>query len=434
MSEEKTENAPFTWENLPIIAKTGLKIVAGKQNFMSYIVDIESGSKVGDGYMSIILRATIKGTKHEDGIENKNDQHELPVLCKMQVLSTIRRELCNSDRVFEREVNMYNEFLPAIKKLQLEYGIEVEDGFFNYPKCYHAVHEKETGEAILILKDMRDEGYTLGNKYKPLDIDTCRLVVQGLGRLHAMTFALKKHKPELFEQFKNYEDTLCEIMLKPEVDSMWDTVFNTAQKSLPDSQTALKKKLENLRKNIDTELKYVCNSDTSSEYSVVTHGDSWTNNFLFKSSHGKHNEIVFIDWQISRYSSPVLDLVYFIFCCTDKDTRDEYYTSLIQFYHESLYKLLQKFGENGNNYFPYTKLEEHLKMFGRFGLLMSLCLVPFTTIPPEELPDMDKAMEEMVSNNNGDIAMLKAAEKNSERVESRIRDIVLDMENYGYLP
>lgn len=61
--------------------------------------------------------------------------------------------------------------------------------------------------------------------------------------------------------------------------------------------------------------------------------------------HNEKNEVIdvsLIDWQISRYASPVCDIVYYLFCCTDKELRDKHYDSWLKAYHESLTTLLNK--------------------------------------------------------------------------------------------
>lgn len=65
--------------------------------------------------------------------------------------------------------------------------------------------------------------------------------------------------------------------------------------------------------------------------------------FPFNGQNKKPVDVRLLDWQISRYSSPVLDLVYYIFCCTTKPIRDQCYDELIKTYHTSLSKMLTRF-------------------------------------------------------------------------------------------
>lgn len=427
----------LNWNNLPAIAKRALKIVATEQGFVTYKIDIESGSKLGDGYMSVIVRATIIGTKAlKDAIEIKDASHEFTVLCKIQVLSKARREFTNSNEAFKREISLYNDYLPELEKLQLEHGISVTEGFFNYPKCYYAEYDIETDDAIIVMKDMRDEGYKLANKYKPLDIGICEIVVQGLGKLHALSFALEKKRPELFVNFKKYGDIMAKIMTQPQTQQMWDSIFPAAINSLRGEHPKIEEKIHKLRENLSEEFLFLVDDKNSGKFSVVGHGDSWTNNFLFKFGlKNQPEDIIFIDWQVSRYASPVLDLVYFLFTATDKDTRDHHFANLLKLYHDSFSTLLRKFGENPDKIYSFDVFQQEMKKFARFGLLMSICLLCFVTISPDDLPDMDEAMEDLMKEDQesgGKNVMMAAAEANSKLMEPRIRDIILDFEHFGY--
>lgn len=43
-----------------------------------------------------------------------------------------------------------------------------------------------------------------------------------------------------------------------------------------------------------------------------------------------------IDWQIMRYASPITDIMYYLFTCTTKDFRRDFYAEMLQVYHEEL--------------------------------------------------------------------------------------------------
>lgn len=79
--------------------------------------------------------------------------------------------------------------------------------------------------------------------------------------------------------------------------------------------------------------------------SVITHGDCWTNNFLYK--YDGNNAIVetcLVDFQLIRYGSPALDVANLIFCCTDKSLRQNHMKTLLQVYYKELLKSLKTLG------------------------------------------------------------------------------------------
>uniref|UniRef100_A0A336JXG8 CSON001337 protein n=1 Tax=Culicoides sonorensis TaxID=179676 RepID=A0A336JXG8_CULSO len=376
-------------EELSDFVRNALDAVAKKENFKDYTIDIEPGANIGDGFMGLMLQITYKGVKNDNDKET-----ELSVMCKIPPLSKARRDHFNTNLIFEREIIIYQEYFPLIKNYQKEKGIGFEEGFFNYPKVYFAGLDKSSGEAAIIMENMKKSGYANASKFKTIDFTHARLVMQGLGRLHALSYGLKLQKPEIFKKYL-LDDVLCEMVTRPETEQMWENFFQQAINSLNPEEESMKQKLELFKKNIKKELTILTSPVEAEPFTVLNHGDCWINNFMFHFDREVPTHIKFIDFQIARYVSPVLDLVYFIFASTDKKLRDEHYDDLIKTYHNSLCKLLQRLGENPHNVMSFEALQDQLKKFGRFGMPMALMLIPATTMQSHDIPDMDKMAEMM---------------------------------------
>lgn len=69
-------------------------------------------------------------------------------------------------------------------------------------------------------------------------------------------------------------------------------------------------------------------------------------NFFFikklKTQKGVPVDIRLLDWQIMRYSSPVCDIMYYIFGCTTKLLRDRHYSEFLDTYYNSLSTFLKR--------------------------------------------------------------------------------------------
>lgn len=77
------------------------------------------------------------------------------------------------------------------------------------------------------------------------------------------------------------------------------------------------------------------------EFNVLLHGDLWANNIMFQHDENGHpKEVIFVDLQLSRYASPMQDLMYFIFSSTDISIKVDEFHSLLKFYHRELVKNL----------------------------------------------------------------------------------------------
>lgn len=83
---------------------------------------------------------------------------------------------------------------------------------------------------------------------------------------------------------------------------------------------------------------------------------------------------------------------------------------------------------------PQTALFRQLKVFGKYGILMSLVLLPIMATKKEDLPDLGYLSEAM---QNGDdeeaIDLMYQNPKATSSYKARIKDNMLDACSYGYL-
>lgn len=112
--------------------------------------------------------------------------------------------------------------------------------------------------------------------------------------------------------------------------------------------------------------------------------------------------------------------------------RAKHYDELLGIYHRSLKDLLNHLGGDTMTQFPFTAFLRQMKLFGKFGFLMSTFLLPMLTTKNEDLPDMDFIAENM---NNDDPELLKemmAFPKKDHNFTTRMRGSALDAIKYGY--
>jgi hypothetical protein len=64
-----------------------------------------------------------------------------------------------------------------------------------------------------------------------------------------------------------------------------------------------------------------------------------------------------IDFQLARYGSPVLDIMFFIYSCTTQDLREQYFDDLLKTYHDNLSQIVKDLGSNPEYLFPFSALE-----------------------------------------------------------------------------
>ncbi|XP_053670918.1 uncharacterized oxidoreductase dhs-27-like [Anopheles nili] len=402
---------------------TAMEKVATNEGFTpgAFKIEFDVGSNKGDGFVGQMFKAFLsEGDRREE------------YLCKIPPLNEARRRQFETMAIFTRETLAYKTLLPTIFAHQEEKGIRREEGFFNTPKCYHAECDEQTEESVIIMEDLRLQDYRMWNKLVPVNYDHARLTMEQLGRLHAVSFALKRDRPEEFEQFK-VPDPLSIMM--PEggpFDAMMQQMIADATETLEPHETKEREKMQKLRENFRQEMKNCANSGLTESHAVLSHGDCWVNNFMFHYKDGSPDRVVLLDWQITRYVSPAMDLAYFIFCCTDGEFRRRHYDEMINIYYNALATLLEQLGHDPQQEFPRTALIRQLRRYGRFGILMAVFLVPMMCTRNEDLPDMDAAAEKYRDTKEMDANPFSQSTSNNV-YRKRMGAVIRDLVQYGYL-
>lgn len=101
-----------------------------------------------------------------------------------------------------------------------------------------------------------------------------------------------------------------------------------------------------------------------------------------------------IDYQISKESSPVADITYLIFNCTDFATRSKYFDDWINYYHYELEKHLLHYGLKIDSTYPRDQLEQDLRRYANISLGLSIMLSSFLIRESKDAAKFKKAIED----------------------------------------
>ncbi|XP_058455388.1 uncharacterized protein LOC131432855 [Malaya genurostris] len=398
--------------------------IAPEQGFTpgQFQVTLEVGSSIGDGFIAEMFRAQIT-----EG--NRN----MVVLCKIPPTNEARRK--HSMPSFNREVFAYTSFLPAIYEFQREKGITEAQGvgFFNTPHCYLAYYDEAKEESVIAMDDLRLKGYRMWNKMVPVNYEHTKLLMIQLGRLHALSFALKDQRPDLFEKFKVPDPMVETFQKNPPLIDMMCITLDRALTALEPNEEIARQKLLKLKGTMFNDMVNLTDANPIERYAVVGHGDCWSNNMMYSYKKGVPTEVILLDWQICRYVSPTLDILYFLFCCTDGEFRAAHYDEMIHIYYASLRTLLEKLGGDPTRQFPYTTLLRQLKQYGKFGVIMASFLVPMLCMENTDLPDLDAEAEKFEKTQQINNDMFAVNEKSEAKYRKRMSAVIRDAIRYGYL-
>lgn len=109
------------------------------------------------------------------------------------------------------------------------------------------------------------------------------------------------------------------------------------------------------------------------------------------------SDVIFIDWQLSRFGPPIIDLFYFIISTTDKSFRDKHFTNLLNDYHSTLSSSIEKLGSDADKIYTRRKFENDLVKFNRFPLIYACVSRLFRLADESHILDLDEYAERICS-------------------------------------
>lgn len=96
-------------------------------------------------------------------------------------------------------------------------------------------------------------------------------------------------------------------------------------------------------------------------------------------------EVVLIDYQLSRYASPITDIAYFLYMShTEENFLVDHYDSIMDIYYATLTAVLRECYLNVEEIYPKEIFRKHLEVYSVFGLVESLISMMIITAPTEE--------------------------------------------------
>lgn len=235
--------------------------------------------------------------------------------------------------------------MPYFREFQASRNIVVsKDGFHEYSQCYKYLDEEPF--ECLFLQDISEKGFEMINKDE-LTVEHILLVMKVLGKLHAVSFAIKDQEPDKFTELVNgLQENIFRHGYNENVKEMYNNAAMVIINAINDEKDShLLEAVLRLYETNQFDILINCIDATEAEpYSVVVHGDMWSNNTMFKfNRQNKPRKICLIDWQISRYASPALDIAYYMFLSTTRELRGRNYNIYLKTYHESLSNHLIRF-------------------------------------------------------------------------------------------
>ncbi|KAF5292327.1 hypothetical protein FQA39_LY03361 [Lamprigera yunnana] len=387
-------------------------------NINEYRIGFSHATKPGDNWLSVIYKVEV------DEISENVDNRSLALILKVAPQDEKFRTMFPIESLFNREIYIYKNVLPEFIRIQEENHIK---SLFNPFAMYYNGTDINNKE-VLIMEDLKVLGFQSLNHRVSIDYNQALMVIKALGKLHAISFAIRDQKPNLFNEFcVNTEEQFYNgTMYEPVTEILKNNGTKIIQR-LENANSSYTNTFKKLFATLPTIVNTIVQSQLSENYSVICHGDYETRNFLFKYNKDGGEvptDLRLIDWQTSFLGSPIHDISFLFFLCTDKQLRNKYYHTLLDEYYITFSTFLTELGSNSEKMFPRDVFEEHLRKFSIFGLFCCIWCLSLNTKEPDEMQNSNMSSKDDLMNTVSTIP--------NEVYFSRVIDACCDFIDYGY--
>ncbi|XP_055696322.1 uncharacterized protein LOC129797599 [Lutzomyia longipalpis] len=368
----KKANKTPEWLNNEYIEKA-LRQYEYDPNLQITACEIVPATKVGDNFASVIFRANITYV-------TKGKTVTTTLIMKV---ADSQKAFMQDVPLFQTEINIYLKVLPEMQRLLNQLG----DKDIMFPKMiYHHINPD-----IIILEDIASKGYVM--RHKPMNLENTKKVAERLAKFHALSFYL------YHEEKKELDDFKFGLVTTATLDTMnfFADGFMRAVRCAKEWEgfAEIAEKMEKFGPHLMKKIRDVYIVDKSEgAFNVLNHGDFHIKNLLFINGENDDvQKVSFIDFQISVWGTPAIDLMYVLYVIASTEVRDNHADELIMLYHTKFCSILKQLGYLKK---PPSLLNLNVELL-KNGVLeiilscqfMAMFYMAFESLTPEQMSDME---------------------------------------------
>uniref|UniRef100_A0A1B6L7Z9 CHK kinase-like domain-containing protein n=1 Tax=Graphocephala atropunctata TaxID=36148 RepID=A0A1B6L7Z9_9HEMI len=276
----------------------------------------------GENFSSYLFRVLVH---YRVGSATQEESKSLIV--KLPVKEGLIFEIAGQSQFYDKEEVYYGELLEKmIDKIKWQFTA----------KSY-----RSPVKGVIVLEDLKPD-YFVADRRKNLDLAHSKLVFTSLAKFHAAAVAVHHENPKLIELVGGE----CFYIPGSPLQRWIEYGCKAVGENLSE--------LEGCKEYADFFLSRADNiwnlavegvKPKPGRFNVLLHGDVWVNNVMFK--YNEKNEpidVKLLDFQISRYSTPVFDLLYFLYSSANDEVRENHQIELFELYLKTLNEGLELVG------------------------------------------------------------------------------------------
>ncbi|KAK2580150.1 hypothetical protein KPH14_012423 [Odynerus spinipes] len=372
--------------------------------------NINPGSLTKINFLSDFFKTTLR---YKKAGKNGDAECTVSVVIKSEPSNEqAALEIFRQQELFATEFKMYRDILPKIKRItSCKIG----------PRLLHASEDMET----LVMEDLSVEGFKMLDQRKGLSLKHCLMVLGKMATLHGGSVALYEQDPELVKSLTG--GILSSKCPKSFLRLIEVTVLNISREIRNwsnDGYLVCSEKLGKLADRIKDEVTKVYDYD-SEEFCVVNHGDCWINNMMFKNDErGEPSDVLLVDYQMSVYTSPAIDLLYFLNICPQTALKCDKEDYFLKIYLAVLTNVMKAAGCVTK---PPTIQDLKQAIYKRrtYAIFSGLVLFPRMMANNEDIESFDLVLGKLNGETRMDIFK-------QEEVVAVMRKLIIKMNERGY--
>ncbi|XP_017000518.2 uncharacterized protein [Drosophila takahashii] len=313
------------------------------------LVDVRPALGKGENYGAILSRIRlVYNTELGDRVE----EHLMAKTILENEDAETREKKAPYD-IYNRELEIYEQVLPKLQKLAGEQLC---------PKVIHIDRQK----GALIMEDLSYRGFVMAPRLQRLDEQHVSLVLRKLAKMQAASAVLEERSNENHFSLTKYDRGFFNRYTESFGAYFLGCLMSCA--SYLKTQLGYERQaklLEELKPHYMA-LGLRCFKPEEAHFNVLTHGDLWTNNMMFKYEAGVPSDVLLIDFQYAFWGSPTLDIHHLLNTSAVERVRGvELQIKMRCVYHDVFVRELRRMGFKGRR-LPSRKqfhLESEQKRF-----------------------------------------------------------------------
>ncbi|KAJ6636145.1 hypothetical protein Bhyg_14732, partial [Pseudolycoriella hygida] len=309
----------------------------------------------GENFASAMFR--VKVSYHFGDEEKRNESFIIKTESDDGVL------LLNDLNVYEKELEMYEQILPKLRRLLDNAGHNGE--------LFAATMYVSFSKKAIVFEDLAQKAYKIPSSKSGMDMIHTKVFLKKLAKFHATCAVLEEQQPGVFKNFQNGKETNDphqtqssngKINLNKQTVGtlLWSDITGMLNRSTTTFHQMYLNMLSTIISVISTWKDYDYYVDKLTKlrgnliekgrraydpkphhFNTLIHGDMWVNNTMYTyNANNEPEKMMLVDFQYCCWTSPTIDLHYFMNTSLRNELRLNHQEELLQIYHSELARML----------------------------------------------------------------------------------------------